>query len=77
MASETSRIEAFSDGVYAIAITLLILDRAMLNAQMQLARCSPTKALIRVSQYRNADEKNTGKGTSFTRADLSYSRERL
>lgn len=26
MASETGRIEAFSDGVYAIAITLLILD---------------------------------------------------
>jgi uncharacterized membrane protein len=26
MSSETSRIEAFSDGVYAIAITLLILD---------------------------------------------------
>jgi len=26
MASETARIEAFSDGVYAIAITLLILD---------------------------------------------------
>ena len=26
MASETSRIEAFSDGVYAIAITLLIID---------------------------------------------------
>ena len=26
MASETSRIEAFSDGVFAIAITLLILD---------------------------------------------------
>ena len=26
MASETARVEAFSDGVYAIAITLLILD---------------------------------------------------
>src|SRR5438270_13814781 len=26
MSSETSRIEAFSDGVFAIAITLLILD---------------------------------------------------
>ncbi len=26
MSSETGRIEAFSDGVYAIAITLLILD---------------------------------------------------
>jgi uncharacterized membrane protein len=26
MSSETSRVEAFSDGVYAIAITLLILD---------------------------------------------------
>jgi uncharacterized membrane protein len=25
-ASETSRIEAFSDGVFAIAITLLVLD---------------------------------------------------
>ena len=26
MASETARVEAFSDGVFAIAITLLILD---------------------------------------------------
>ncbi len=26
MASETARIEAFSDGVYAIEITLLIFD---------------------------------------------------
>src|SRR6266496_5950399 len=54
MSSETSRIEAFSDGVFAIAITLLILDvhvppASQANLGRALARQWPTYAAYLIS----------------------------
>jgi uncharacterized membrane protein len=54
MSSETSRIEAFSDGVFAIAITLLILDvrvppASQANLGRMLARQWPTYAAYLIS----------------------------